>query len=210
MSFKFYKITPLIITIIILSALIDWVVGEWINPFLATHLSASSHLRVPTTVSLLGMFFVLYNIVLWKLPLFKLLMDVPNMSGRYKGKIKYEWDGKPNEKACFIEVSQTASKIKVHTYFSDGVNENTSSRSLVEDIKHEEDGFYDIYLFYLNGGSKQNGGLDCHEGANKLRFFSGHDGSANQLRGHYFTNRKIQTRGEIESEFISKKLQGKF
>lgn len=210
MSFKFYKTTPLIVLILVLSALIDFCVGELINPFLSQHFSADDHLRVPTTVSILGMFFVLYNYVLWKLPVFRLLMDVPNMSGRYRGKIKHEWDSKPSEKACFIEVSQTASKIKVHTYFSDGVNENTSSKSLVEDIKHEEDGFYDVYLFYLNGGSKQNGGLDCHEGANKLRFFPGHDGEVKQLSGHYFTNRKIQTKGEIEAEFVSKKLQGKF
>ena len=108
-------------------------------------------------------------------------MAVPNMAGRYKGKVKFEWEGKLGEKPCFIEVTQTASKIKVHTYFSDGVNENTSSKSLVEDIKLEEDGFYDVYLFYLNSGSKQNGGLDCHEGANKLRFFPGHNGSANEL-----------------------------
>ena len=210
MSFKFYKTTPLIISIIVLSGLIDFVVGNWVSPFLNNHLSPSSHFRVPTTVSLLGMFFLFYDKVLWKLPVFNLLMVVPNMSGRYKGKVKYEWEKKPGEKACFIEVTQTASKIKVCTYFSDGVNENTSSKSLVEDIKHEEDGFYDVYLFYLNGGSKQNGGLDCHEGANKLRFFLGHAGSANELRGHYFTNRKIQTRGEIETVFVSKKLEGKF
>ncbi len=210
MSFKFYKSTPLIISIIILSGLIDYAVGHWISPFLADHLSPKSHFRVPTTVSLLGMFFILFDNLLWKLPVFNLLMAVPNIAGRYKGKVKFEWDGKSGEKDCFIEVTQTASKIKVHTYFSDGVNENTSSKSLVEDIKHEEDGFYDVYLFYLNSGSKQNGGLDCHEGASKLRFFPGHNGSATQLKGHYFTNRQIQTRGEIETVFVSKKLEGKF
>lgn len=210
MTFKYYKTTALIITIIILSGLIEICVGKWINPFLAQHLSVGSHFRVPTTVSILGIFFFLYNQYLWKFPVFNFLMDVPDMTGRYEGKVKYVWNGANGEKKCFIEVIQTASKIKIHSYFSDGVNENTSSKSLIEDIKQDEDGFFDIYLFYLNSGTKQNGGLDCHEGANKLRFIPSKDGSSNKLIGHYFTNRQTQTRGEIEGTLISKHLQGKF
>lgn len=210
MSFKYYKITPLIITIIVLSGFIDYCVGDWVNPLLAQYLPKGSHFRVPTTVSILGIFFLLYNQILWKLPAFNLLMSVPNMAGRYEGKVKFKWNGVDGEKPCFIEVVQTASKIKVHTYFSDGVNEKTSSKSLVEDIRQDEDGFFDIYLFYLNSGTKQNGGLDCHEGANKLRFHPGKDGGSDSLIGHYFTNRQIQTRGEIEGTLISKHLQGKF
>lgn len=210
MTFKYYRTTPLIVTIIILSGLVELIVGNYINPFIAQYLSVGSHFRVPTTVSLLGLLFYIYNQFLWKVPVLKLLMDVPDISGRYEGKIKYEWDGVNNEKKCFIEVIQTASKIKVHTYFSDGVNENTSSKSLVEEIKQDEDGFFDIYLFYLNSGTKLNGGLDCHEGANKIRFIPGRSGKKNQLSGHYFTNRQTQTRGEIEAILISKDLQGKF
>ena len=210
MTFKYYRTTPLIVTIIILSGLVELIVGNYINPFIAKYLFVGSHFRVPTTVSLLGLLFYIYNQFLWKMPVLKLLMDVPDISGRYEGKIKYEWDGVNNEKKCFIEVVQTASKIKVHTYFSDGVNENTSSKSLVEEIKQDEDGFFDIYLFYLNSGTKQNGELDCHEGANKIRFIPGRNGKKNQLIGHYFTNRQTQTRGEIEAILISKELQGKF
>lgn len=210
MNFKFCKTIPLIITILLLSAFIDFLVVKHISPFLARYFSASSHIRVPTTVSLLGMFFYFYDVLLWKLPIFKLLMNVPNMSGRYVGKIKYELNGNLDEKNCVIEVSQKASQIKVHTYFNNKLNEMTSSKSLVEDIKMEEDNFYDIYFFYLNSGSKQNGELDCHEGANKLRYFPNQNGNSSALIGHYFTNRQIQTRGEIETFFVSKKLQGRF
>lgn len=210
MTFKYYRTTPLIVTIIILSGLVELIVGNYINPFIAQYLSVGSHFRVPTTVSFLGLLFYIYNQFLWKMPVLKLLMGVPDISGRYEGKIKYEWDGVNNEKMCFIEVVQTASKIKVHTYFSDGINENTSSKSMVEEIKQDEDGFFDIYLFYLNSGTKKNGGLDCHEGANKIRFIPGRSGKMNQLIGHYFTNRHTQTRGEIEAILISKELQGKF
>lgn len=210
MTFKYYKTTTLIIVIIVLSGVIELCVGKWINPFLAAYLPAGSHFRVPTTVSILGLFFVLYNLYLWKLPVLKLMMDVPNMSGRYQGKVKYVWGGENKEKECFIEVIQTSSKVKIHTYFSDGVNENTSSKTLIEEIKHEEDGFFDIYAFYLNSGTKQNGGLDCHEGANKLRYFPGNAKTPARLMGHYFTNRQEQTRGEIEGTFVSKNIHGKF
>jgi hypothetical protein len=210
MTFKYYKTVPLITTILILSGLVELCVGNLINPCLANYLPVGNHFRVPTTVSILGLLFFIYNQYLWKIPVFKLLMSVPDISGRYEGKVKYEWEGIKNEKKCFIEVVQTASKIKVQTYFSDGVSENTCSKSLVEDIKQEEDGFFDIYLFYLNSGTKQNGGLDCHEGANKLRFIPRGKTVNNQLIGHYFTNRQVQTRGEIEAIQISKKLNGKF
>jgi hypothetical protein len=210
MSFKYYKTTPLIITIIILAGLIDLCVVSWINPFLSEYLPAGSHFRVPTTVSLLGIVLLIYNDYLWKYPILNLLMDIPDLSGRYEGAIRYLRDGVDKEKKCFIEITQSASKIKVHSYFSDGVNENTSSKSLVEDIKKEEDKFFDLYLFYLNSGTKQNGGLDCHEGAQKLRFIPGRNGNNAQLIGHYFTNRLTQTRGEIVSTFVSKHLEGKF
>ena len=210
MNFKYYKPTPLIVTILILAGLTEACVSKWIHPFLSQHLPLGSHFRIPTTVSILGLFFILYDQLLWRIPIFKLLMDVPDMRGRYEGKIKYERNSVNMEKKCVIEITQTASKIKVHTYFSDGANENTSSKSLIEEIKKEEDGFFDVYLFYNNSGTKQNGELDCHEGANKMRFIPGDGSSSNKLIGHYFTNRQTQTRGEIKGTLISKSLHGKF
>jgi hypothetical protein len=210
MTFKYYNSTALIISIIILSGLIEAMVGKWVNPFLAEYLPIGSSFRVPTTVSILGLIFTLYNQFLWRFPVFNLLMAVPDMSGRYEGVIRYHWNGSSHEKKCCIEISQSASKIKAHTYYSNGTTENTSSRSLIEDIKLEDDGFFEIYLFYLNSGTKQSGGLDCHEGANKLRYIPADKETPSQLTGHYFTNRQTQTRGEIEAVFQSKKLKGKF
>lgn len=210
MTFKYYKTTSLIITIILLSGLIDLCIGKLINPFIVQNLFLKNHISVPTTLSILGGLFAIYNQYLWKLPFFKLLMCVPDMSGRYEGKISYEWKGKNEEKNCFIEIKQTASKIKLNTYFSDDKNQSTSSKSIVEDIKYQEDGFYEIFLFYHNAGSKKNGELDSHDGANVIRYIPDSTGVNNQLIGHYFTNRRIQTRGEIEATLISKKLNGKF
>ncbi len=210
MSFKYYRTTPTIVTVLILAGIIDWVVIEVVVPIIESHQDVFGHLRVSTTVSILGLLFAAYDQWLWKLPVFKLLVTVPNMSGRYKGSVRYEFEGNKEEKECFMEVSQTASKIKVHTYFNNEDDVKTTSKSLVEEIKIDEDGFYDIYLFYLNSGSKKGEGLDCHEGANSLRYSPETDNQKASLAGHYFTNRVKQTRGEIEVEFVSSDLKGKF
>ncbi len=210
MTFKYYKPTLLVIVIIFLSGLISWVLDLWVKPFFISYPVIAEHFEAPTTIAALTGLFALYDNFLWKIPFFGFLVDVPNISGRYKGCIRYIREDKNKEKSCFIEVTQTASKVKVLSYFSDGANESTSSSSLVEDIKRGEDGFYEIYMFYQNGGTKLTGSLPIHEGTNKLRFLPGKDRRQNKLIGHYFTNRQPQTRGEIEVKFISKTLNGKF
>ena len=132
------------------------------------------------------------------------------MSGRYVGKISFTFDDKPNEKDCVIEITQNASRIKICSYFNNANQEKTSSVSLVEDIKKGDDGFFTIYLFYLNKGSKGDGKLDSHEGANELKFICSDASKVKRLEGHYFTDRQVQTRGKIEAIFESKTLKGKF
>ena len=132
------------------------------------------------------------------------------MAGRYKGFISYEWDNKAEKKDCFIEVVQTASSIKLRSYFNKEKDPKTISQSLVEDIRKEPDGHFAVHFFYINEGSKKDGALDYHEGANKLRYLQGKKGEAAKLTGHYFTNRQTQTRGEMEANFVSMKLKGEF
>lgn len=210
MNFKYYKTTPLVVSIIVISGLIDLVLTKWITPFLSIHLPSESHFRLPTTLSLLILFFVIYDRYLWRYPILNILTTVPNMTGRYSGMIRFTRNEIPTEKKCFIEVTQTSSKVKLHTYFNNEANETTSSKSLIEEIKLEEDGFFDIYTFYLNIGDKHEGKLDSHEGANKLRFFPKGIHNEKKLMGYYFTNRQKQTRGEIEAVFVSTKLEGRF
>lgn len=208
LNFKYYKTSWLILIIILLAIGIDFLLHEWVVPFLKS--KGIEFLRAPGNVTIIAMILAFYDTILWKLPVFNLLVNIPNVSGRYKGKVMYEFQGKKGEKECFIEVKQSASKIKIHSYFNNELGEKTDSKSLVEDIRLEEDGFFDIYLFYLNNGNKINSTLDCHEGANKLRYIPAKKDRKAKLIGHYFTNRQIQTRGEIETEFDSKNLKGEF
>ncbi|MCF6167087.1 hypothetical protein [Lutibacter sp.] len=208
LNFKYYRTTPLIVIILLSSIGIDFCLENWIVPYLES--KGIMHMRAPGNIAIIGGFLAFYDSYLWKLPIFRLLVNIPNVSGRYKGKIKYNFNEKYGEKECSIEVKQTASKIKVHSYFNNELNEKTDSKSLVEDVRLEEDGFFDIYMFYLNNGNKINSTLDCHEGANKLRYIPRNKENKAKLMGHYFTNRQIQTRGEIEVVFETKNLKGEF
>lgn len=207
LNFKYYKTSGLILTIIILSILFDSIF-KFLMPILKDY--GIEYLRAPGNISLIIIVLTIYNKYLWKFPVFKLLVKVPNMAGRYKGKVKYNFQGKDDEKDCIIEVNQTASRIKIYSYFNNKLNEKTDSKSLVEDISLEENGFFDIFLYYLNNGNKINSVLDCHEGANKLRYIPKTKTTKAKLTGHYFTNRQIPTKGEIYAEFESNKLKGEY
>jgi len=208
MNLKYYKIGPLISIILLLAAGLDMAIEGWLVPFLKDH--GIGFMRAPGNAAMIGGILLLYNRVLWKYPVLNWLVKVPNMSGRYEGTITYQWDGRLQNKQCAIEVVQTASKIKMCSYFNNEHDQKTVSKSLVEDIRQEEDGHFAIHLFYLNEGSKKDGVLDCHEGANKLRYLPGKKRQKAKLSGHYFTNRNIQTRGEMETEFQTHALKGKF
>ena len=207
MSFRYYKITPLLILILVLAGAIDLGIYKFLVPILKEH--NIEFLRAPGNVSIIASFLLLYDRLLWRVPIFDWLVSVPDMRGRYEGILTYNFNGEPGETSCYIEISQTSSKIKIHSYFQTEGKPDTSSKSLVESIV-EEDGFYHIYLYYFNSGSKENSELDCHEGANMLKFIPSTDDSKAKLIGHYFTSRKIQTKGKIEAEFKSKKLKGTF
>jgi len=203
-SLKYYKPGVLIPTVLILSIIIDLLIT-----FVICQFPKIEVLRVPSNSALIALFFTLHNRYLWHLKFFNLLVKVPDIRGRYTGKINYNWGGKDASKECKIEVTQTASSISINSYFNNEDDEKTSSKSLVEDIR-EEDGFFHLYLFYLNSGTVEDDNLDCHEGANRFKFLPESENREAKLIGNYFTNRQIQTRGSIEVKFESKTLNGEF
>lgn len=208
MSFKYYKTTYIIIIILILTTILDFGIEDFLIPLLLKiHLS---FLRIPSNAAIIGGILVFYDNILWRLPVFNLLVNVPNMNGRYQGKIHFELNELPKSKNCVVEVHQTSSRIHLRFFFNNENEQKTTSRSFIEEIEKENDGNYAIYLFYLNEGSKKDGILDCHEGVNKLRFLPKKNENPAKLTGYYFTNRQKQTRGEVEVTFISKDKKGEF
>jgi len=209
MNFKYYKTVPLIISILVLMFCVDYLCVQWLMPILEKFKSLIS-LRIPTNLAIVIAILKIYNNYLWKYPFFNLLVKVPDMNGRYEGKIEYTFENIDGIKDCAIEVKQTASTIKIHSYFNNDQNELTNSKSLIEDIAQATDGFFDVFILYHNSGSKKGSVLDAHDGANILRFFPHDNSQRKKLSGSYFTNRKIQTKGTIWGEFVSNKLKGEF
>ena len=205
MSFRYYNVSGLIILILVLALGIDSLLVKYFIPWMKAN--NIEILRAPGNASLILMFLNLYDNFLWKWPLFSKLVKVSDISGRYKGKIAYRFNDQDGEKECVVEISQTSSKIKVHSYFEG--HQQTDSKSLVETIE-EEDGFFKVYSYYFNSGTKENDTLDCHEGVNVLKFVPPYGKVPQSLEGHYFTSRKIQTRGKMKVTFESKELKGIF
>ena len=106
---------------------------------------------------------------------------------------------------------QTASKTKITTYFQRENREQTYSTSLAEQIEKTDENFYEIRMLYRNSGAKiGKKTLDSHEGANILKYLPGNKKNPSCLKGHYFTNRQNQTRGELNVQVEQKKVLGKF
>lgn len=208
LNFKYYNTKYLIVVILLLSFVFDKIINDCLLPLLVSY--NFGFIRVPGNVSLITLFLILYDNYLWKFPIFKLLVTIPNISGRYKGFIKYNFDGKLSKIKCIIEIIQTASNIKLHTYIKNSSNEKSQSISIIESIIKDTDNFYKVYFFYFNGGNKMDSTLDAHEGANVLKYYPKIKNDKSKLIGHYFTNRNIQTKGEIEVIFKSKKIKGKY
>jgi len=149
----------------------------------------------PTT--LITAFLLIYDKLLWKLPVFNIANSVPNLNGNYTGKIDFYWGGRNSLKSCEMLIKQTCSNIKVITIFSKEGENDTQSTSTEAFIKTDEAGDQYIYFYYHNRGSCKDGDtLNQHDGMNVLEIIK--DKENILLKGYYFTNRDPQTKGCME------------
>ena len=139
-----------------------------------------------------------YDKWLWKLPVFNLMIKVPDLNGRYSGRVSYKFDGQNSSKSCEFVIQQTASDIKVTGTFNKGAKDETSSESKEALFTRDEVGNYSLLFYYQNeGSSKGCDSLNQHDGLTKLKI--GIDESNKVvLDGYYFTNRSPQTKGCIK------------
>lgn len=183
-DFTNYKTTPLILTIVGL-----WFASNWCLSYLWGNNIFQG--VAPTTIVIL--FFSFYDKYLWKFPIFKWLVYIDNLTGEYKGKIKYKWNGGVQEKDCVLKIQQTSSRIKIDAYFSKENESNTNSESQQAFFDIDDFGNHSLYFYYKNFGSQINDDqLDNqHNGVCVLEI------KDNILDGHYFTNRNPQTKGKM-------------
>ena len=216
MNLKYYNTTWFVITILVISIPInyvsnyleDWIMKKWMLKDIYKYLGTFS------TISLLTFSISFINSFLWKVKLseyrlFKCLVDIPNLNGRYEGILESSFlnlvTNENTKKKCVIEIVQNASKITINSYYADvdGV-ETSKSESVSEEIIKKNNGFYDLYYIFTNKPDTLNEGLNNHSGACKLTFYP----QEKKLEGEYYTDRK--TKGKISVIFKEKDIKGKF
>lgn len=208
--FRYYKPKMLLITIIVLSLFYGTLlhfISAYINGFLT-----KPYVHYPTVSTLIVLTLMVIDKKGLRIPLLKKMFWVKDISGRYEGKVNYKHfkTGFEEEKPCFLEIKQSASKILINTYFDfkyTQSSETTTSKSIVTSIV--TDGFENQQLVftYHNSGNPIKG-LQPSNGTNILSIFERDNNLF--LEGIYYTDREPQTKGEMKVKLISKKLKKEF
>src|SRR5688500_5649733 len=133
MSFKHYRATPLVILIIFLATAIDWLFLK-ITPYLHDHV-----IRAPSNAAIIALLITAYDKSLWRFPILRLLVTVPNLDGRYRGRLSSSYNGNSIEKECVIEIFQTASKTTIYLFANNEQKERSYSKSVSEVIHEDEE-----------------------------------------------------------------------
>lgn len=162
-----------------------------------------------STLSLIILAIVFVNQVGWKWPIFKWLVNIPDMNGRYEGHIISSYKNEENQnlaKKCFLEVRQTASFIHVNAYFEDPKTQQDTSKSysISEEIIAEKNGFFSLHYIFLSESDVLQIELNNHGGTAKLNYYPDKEG----FEGAYYNQRN--NFGKIEVTLVDKKLLGRF
>ena len=211
MSFKYYKTATLIPFILVLSVLFN-IVSKKIEALINTSITASelySYIGVFSTVSLITITLAFINFVGWKWWVFKWLIDIPNLNGRYQGELISSFidsaTGNPMQKDCSIEIKQTASSIHIFSYYGDkGTNIQTSrAYSVSEELVEEKNGLFQLFYIFTNEPETLLTQLNNHAGTAKFRYYP----DIKTLDGDYYNQRK--NIGTIKVTFKQKKRLGR-
>lgn len=210
MNFKYYNTDRLILLVIAL-AFIFGTIATSIHHFVTDKPEPIPSIIVFTDSFTLPffMFTFLYfiNNKWWKNGLFKWLIDIPNLNGRYVGKVQssYLENGQPKIIDCVLEIKQTASNIHIFGYFGElngGVISSTSV-STSESIVKEKNDFFRLYYVFTN----ETGGLpekpNNHSGTAKLLYFP----DKKMLEGEYYN--MLKNNGIISVTFEQYVLLGR-
>ena len=139
--------------------------------------------------------------------IFKLLIDIPNINGRYTGKTVSNYKNANLEETlinCVIEIIQTASTIQLKVYnCHPETKKETFSISKIEKIKKEND-FFRVYYHFDHQNTSYSEDTNINNGAGYFDYYP----KTKELAGVYFNSRG--NRGDIKAKFQSKELQHKF
>ncbi|NQY30396.1 MAG: hypothetical protein HRT69_13095 [Flavobacteriaceae bacterium] len=200
--FKYYK--P--------NFLIGFIIAAFVIVYLAKEYFVLS-------ISIFGVITLLIGLItkyFWKSPIFKWLFWVDDFSGRYEGKLIYQYVdelGKlqTGERDHIKIINQTGSKITVSSFTkkSDGSKSSLSHNKGMFVEKTQDEKHYNLIYSYLNDGSKEQG-FSPHYGTEVIKFIR--RGSEKSLSGSYYTDRiPHQTKGVYKDlKWVSKNDEHEF
>lgn len=200
--FKYYKPKLLIFLIVIFFVLVYLAKDYW-----------------TLSISIIGIVSLLITVVteyLWKYFPFKYLFWVDDFSGRYEGKLVYQYkDEKGNTNSGKLDhikiISQKGNKITVSSFTKkkDGTPSSLSTNKGMYVEKTDDNKHYNLIYNYLNDGSKEQE-FPPHYGTEVVKFIK--KGKSKILSGGYYTDRTpFQTRGTFEDlKWVSSNLEHEF
>jgi hypothetical protein len=207
MHFRYYKSEKLILFLIGLTVLIGAFVTFVVHPCvehapetIRNFIVFTELFSVPFFISLV---FYYINEIGWKKKIFKWLIDIPNLNGRYEGHLEssFQTNGANTIIQCAVEVKQTASNITIFAYFFNPLtNENSKSDSVIELIEKQKNGSFLLYYIYTNTPGRLHPALNIHEGTTVCIYYP----DKKILSGEYYNSRPLT--GKFEVEWKSDKL----
>lgn len=193
MNFKYYK-TSAIIPFILVASVLFGLISNKIESIISNYpslIQINDYIAVFSTIGLTLSSLLFINFIGWKWKIFKWLIDIPDLNGRYKGILISSFldaNGNPVEKDCVIEIKQTASAIHIFSYYGDKGANSQSSRafSVSEELVQEKNGLFQLYYIFTNEPETLLTQLNNHAGTAKFRYFP----DIKTLEGYYYNQRK--------------------
>ena len=210
MNFKYFKTSSLIPFILVLSVIFN-IISKKIEGAINSNGTLGeiySYIGVFSTITLITITLSIINFWAWKWAIFKWLINIPNLNGRYTGELISSFttpQGTPVRKICVMEIKQTASKIYIHSYFGD-VNPNavtSSSQSVSEELVSDTNGMFRLYYIFTNESNALQVQLNNHLGTARFRYFL----DIKTLEGEYYNQR--MNFGTIKVVFEQETLLGR-
>lgn len=210
MNFKYYKTSALIPFILIMGVGYGVLAGkiqEWLKDH-NTLTQINEYIGIFSTIGFITVTFLFINNIGWKWGIFKWLIDIPNLNGRYKGELISSFldaNGQPVVKDCIIEIKQTGSSIHVFSYYGDKGANTQSSRaySVSEELVEEKNGLFQLFYIFTNEPDTLITQLNNHSGTAKFKYYP----DIKKLDGDYYNQR--QNIGTIKVTFEQNKLLGR-
>lgn len=215
MNFKYYKTVPLISFIIVLAvlgALMNYGVGKLFEsgtvPGILADVLGIGSIVAYTTVGL-----VIVNRWgwVWKLKSWKVfgwLIDLPDLRGRYSGKLisNFQENGQKKEMNCVIEITQTGSEVKVFSYYHDPLTnqDSSTSTSIVEEIIKEANGLFKVHFMFSNKPGTHQEQLMDHDGTAWILYYP----DVKKIKMEYYNKRG--NNGNADAVFEQSEVLGRF